>query len=143
MTKFLTTKTRDFPNMKATNANLSPSDGIGKVRDRIQHNFYKEMAVIHPDHGCVARFRFYCGSSKVYCLAWRSGPDDYGSGHGSAGGYGYCKASAAMHDALASAGVKLSQAIGGRGETAMRDAALAVGQMLTGKRKFYVHEAHS
>ncbi|QDP50958.1 MAG: hypothetical protein Tp136DCM211861_3 [Prokaryotic dsDNA virus sp.] len=138
-----TKQTGDFPTLKAKNVNLSPSDGIGKVRDRVQHNFYKEMAVIHPDHGCVARFRFYCGSSKVYCLAWLSGPDEYGSGHGSAGGYGYCKASAAMEVAIKLAGVDLSENIGGRGETAMRDAALAVGRMLTGKRKFYIHEAHS
>ena len=140
---FIHKKSSFFAGLKAVNACLSSSDNIGKLRDKVQNNFYREMAVIHPEHGCVARFRFYCGTSKVYCLALLGSGEQHGSGYGSAGGYGYCKASSAMASALKLAGVDMSENISGKGEMAMRDAAFAVGQMLTGKRKFYIHEAHS
>lgn len=70
--------------------------------------------------------------SMVYASAWiaftdkRTGASVYASGSGSAGGYGYCKASAACADALASAGVKLSQSISGVGERAVEDALRAI-----------------
>ena len=53
--------------MKAMLKNLrcakSAQSGI-----KIGHNFYKEIAVIHPAHDCVAKFRFYMGSSVVHCM---------------------------------------------------------------------------
>ena len=66
--------------------------------------------------------------SMAYASVWlsftdkRTGAKVYASGRGSAGGYGYCKLSAACADALASAGVKLSQNIAGAGESAVEDA---------------------
>jgi len=44
------------------------------------------------------------------------------SGKGTAGGYGYHKASAAIKDALLSAGVKYSKSFGGVGDTAQEEA---------------------
>ena len=46
-------------------------------------------------------------ASKVYASIWISGREVSRSGAGSAGGYGYCKTSAAICDALGSAGVQL------------------------------------
>lgn len=47
-------------------------------------------------------------ASTVYASIWVSTKDGkYTSGHGSAGGYGYCKESAAIDEAIKSAGIKL------------------------------------
>lgn len=128
--------------MKATNKNLGHRD-IGTKRDKIADKFYKEIAVIHSERGAVARFRFYCTGQTIHCVAWLGHRELYGSGYGKAGGYGYCKASAAMGAAIDHAGIKLSNPIAGIGQTAMRDAAVAIGKMLTGCRKFYIHESHA
>ena len=64
------------------------------------------------------------------------------SGGGKAGGYGYHKASAALEAALDDAGVVLSEAIGGRGESAMTDALAAMARAL-GYRRFHIHNAHA
>lgn len=60
----------------------------------------------------VADARFYMGRSRnasvVYCSVWFHGPDPhYYSGSGKAGGFGYHKESAALQDALDSAGITL------------------------------------
>lgn len=128
--------------MKATNKNLGHRN-IGTKRDKIADKFYKEIAVIHSERGAVARFRFYCTGQTIHCISWVGNRDLYGSGYGKAGGYGYCKASAAMADAIDHAGIKLSKPVAGVGDTAMRDAAVAIGKMLTGCRKFYIHESHA
>lgn len=89
--------------------------------------------------------RLYMGRSKnsstVYASIWVNIKDlklpkdwAYGftSGSGSAGGYGYHKQSAAVQDALTSAGIELydkdkkQQFIHGVGDGAIRDALLAV-----------------
>lgn len=55
--------------------------------------------------------RFYMGASRtastVYCNVWIGGRGVAFSGSARAGGYGYCKKSQALADALADAGVKL------------------------------------
>lgn len=79
----------------------------------------------------VVESRFYVsrsgdGASPVYCSVWVSGPECSTSGYGSASGYGYHKASAALQSALESAGVTLSQPIDGRGSQLMSEALLAI-----------------
>lgn len=67
--------------------------------------------------------------SVVYCsVRIKTRDGRYTSGAGNAGGYGYHKASAALGDALTSAGVRLDSAINGRGDSAMRDALRAVAE---------------
>lgn len=98
--------------------------------------------------------RFYMGASRnastVYCSIWvkvsakkKPGAWEsvYTSGRGAAGGYGYHKQSAALQDAINSAGIELYGSpynraddhkksnrayIGGCGDNAMRDACLAI-----------------
>lgn len=74
---------------------------------------------------------FYMGrsfsASIVYCSIWVHTADGRSvSGHGTAGGWGYHKESAALQDAISSAGIKLSKSVHGVGENAMRDALLAI-----------------
>ena len=86
-------------------------------------------------------------SSQVYASIWISGKDYYISGYGFAGGYGYHKESAAIGDAIRSAGVKLFGKlyhgeqkdlkkechIGGVGESAIRSAFIAIAYALGSK----------
>lgn len=61
-----------------------------------------------------------------YASVWISGRDAYGSGRGKASGYGYHKDSEAIAQAFRSAGVAGLPNFGGAGDSAIRDAALAV-----------------
>lgn len=56
-------------------------------------------------------------ASTVYSSIWVSDRKHgfYTSGRGDAGGYGYCKTSQAVGDAISSAGITLSRSIGGTG----------------------------
>ena len=75
------------------------------------------------------------GSINTCCI-WVRGTggqfDTHGSGH--AGGYGYHRKSAAMQAAIDNAGFTLSQAIGGVGESAMREALLAIAKCIGVKK---------
>lgn len=92
------------------------------------------------DHRRYARpveLRFYMarsadGASPVYASVWMQSRDRsiFASGHGSAGGYGYHKASTAAAEALRSAGVELAADISGRGNPAIIEAVEAVARRL-------------
>ncbi len=81
----------------------------------------------------VATARWYMsrsadGASPIYCSLWVNVPGViHAAGHGRARGYGYHKASAALGDAIQSAGITLSKDIDGVGDTAMDDALHAIG----------------
>lgn len=64
-------------------------------------------------------------SSVVYATIWTFG-GPWVSGHGKAGGGGYCKTSAAIGEAIESAGIELDQDIHGRGESSVREALRAI-----------------
>ena len=78
--------------------------------------------------------RFYMGrsaqTSVIYCSIWAWGNGVNISGYGSAGGGGYCKKSAALARAMESAGIDLSEPIGGCGMAVAREAIEAVGRAL-------------
>lgn len=76
-------------------------------------------------------------ASVVYCSIGTHDGNRSFNGHGRAGGYGYCKKSAALADAIRNAGIELSQSISGVGESAMRRAIEAIARAL-GFRKFIV-----
>lgn len=89
----------------------------------------------------IARIYWSKNGATCYACVWVHGSIST-SGGGKAGGYGYHKASAALQNALTDAGVKLSEDIGGRGETAMTDALAAMAHAM-GHRKFHIHNAHA
>jgi len=76
--------------------------------------------------------RWYMGRSKsasvVYCSIWVHEPKNWSgwSGHGRAGGWGYCKVSQAFEGACDSAGIKLSRMVGGVGRSAVDEAMRAI-----------------
>ncbi len=120
-----------------------------KERKRCQAGTYPQasdgMATVLTARWWMARSGD--GASPVYCSVWINTRDGRSfSGHGKAGGYGYCKSSAAFQDALDSAGVELSAlsehydaetrerttgprkraSVAGVGESAVREAAEAI-----------------
>ena len=100
----------------------------------------------------IATARFYMGrssqASTVYCCLWVHGEKST-SGKGQAGGWGHHRTSQALANAISSAGIELwgdqygqdnSRArikkkayIGGCGDSAMRDAMLAIARAAGGK----------
>lgn len=91
----------------------------------------------HSGLESVVEARFWMGrsaaASVVYCSVWLHGrrwANRCCSGRGSAGGSGYHKESAALEDALSSAGVKLAGNIGGCGERPMSLALAAVARAM-------------
>lgn len=90
---------------------------------RREKSFDSQLSLIDLDKGReIACVRFYQPDEVVYCVVWIDS-DKPARGYGKAGGGGYHKRSAAMSEALARAGVVLSEPINGCGDSAM-DAAL-------------------
>lgn len=98
----------------------------------------------------VVTLRLYWpGQTTCYACLWVTHKeavcDDGGTcvnGSGSAGGYGYCKASAAAGEAIRNAGFKLEKSISGVGESAIREAILAVAKA-AGWPSAKLHTAHA
>lgn len=63
---------------------------------------------------------------RVYCSIWVHGKGIHAAGHGHVDGGGYHKESAALDQAIESAGITLSKHIDGVGERAMREAGEAI-----------------
>lgn len=76
-------------------------------------------------------------SSVVYASIWCHHHNASYNGHGNAGGYGYHKGSAAMADAIRSAGIELNGSISGVGDTAIEYALSAIARAM-GFRKFHL-----
>jgi hypothetical protein len=91
---------------------------------------YSAVGVINGELREVVTVRCYMGRSSsasvVYASIWVHTPNGYTGGKGKAGGYGYCKESAAIGEAITSAGIELSQSIDGRGVSAIREAMEAI-----------------
>lgn len=123
--------------MKATfTPGKSASDfenGKNLQGDKEQIAGYKVIGMVKGELDLLITVRAWMGRSRnastVYASIWVHGDTkgaNYRSGHGSAGGYGYHKLSAALGEAIGSAGIELSERIGGVGERAMEDALLAI-----------------
>ena len=72
------------------------------------------------------------GASPVHASIWTYGAGFDISGHGRATGYGYHKASAALSNAIDSAGIALSERISGVGDVAIQHALEAIARAIAG-----------
>lgn len=116
---------------------------------------YSVVGTIRGEQREIVTARCYMGRSKqssvVYASLWVHGDANYCSGHGSAGGWGYHKESAAIGDAIGSAGIELygdvygrdakctaSTSIAGVGDGAIRDALLAIAKAAGGRGKLFL-----
>lgn len=122
-----------------------PSEMGGKFNPnhRKERHFYKELAAYTVGGRALFIARFYGTSSRTYCVIWVNVPSFapclrhsgeplqngfHLSGSGVAGGYGYCRASQALADAIFNAGIEMSANIGGRGLDSGREAISAICQ---------------
>jgi hypothetical protein len=91
--------------------------------------------------------------ANIWVQASLNGENGWRNGRGSAGGYGYCKASAAADEALTNAGIQLMgsaygghvevdyrerASISGVGTTAIEAALLAIGKLINPRSKFLI-----
>lgn len=103
-------------------------------------------SVIALDREVVTLRMWMAGGSKanrVYATIWTRSKDASRrfNGHGHAGGYGYCKKSAAAQAAIDSAGITLTEDVSGRGMTSVEEALTAIARALGARKTFLVkHE---
>lgn len=104
---------------------------IEKITHGMNANHRKEKGFIGSIHGIAVvdgkaidtcELRLYTTSSRIYSCFWVYAGNIFGNGSGYAGGYGYCKRSAAAAAAIKSAGIELSENISGHGMATVRDA---------------------
>lgn len=130
--------------MKAT---ITKTDYTGNIRSNRKENHFREeykVVAITKDQTLLEPIsaRFYATAQRWYCCVWiheSIKSVTHISGGGYAGGYGYHKASAALQDALQDAGIQLSESISGVGDSAIRQALLAVATALGYDRPFLLH----
>ena len=100
--------------------------------------------IVNSDDGLknIITVRCYMGrsanASTVYAAIWVNTRGYYSSGKGKAGGYGYHKASAAVADAISSAGITLDADISGVGDGAIKEALSAIANALGFERVLIV-----
>jgi len=133
---------------------INRGEGKFNANHRKENRFSGEYVAINPENGSpVLTLRIYWTDSRCYAAAWLNvrsvkgarGPlaeGVYMSGTGYAGGYGYCKESAAAAAALEAANIELSEPISGRGIQAIQDAVAAVA-IAAGVEKPIIHKSHS
>jgi hypothetical protein len=112
--------------MKAT---INFQEKINAQVHRKENNFMEEylgLAVVGNQIRTAVNLRIYGTDSRNYCCVWINNGQEWGAGSDYAGGYGYHRPSAAAHGALIKAGVQLSEPIDGRGDSAIKEAVLAV-----------------
>jgi hypothetical protein len=110
---------------------LNAKNAINAKAHRKEKNFMGEhigLAVVDGEIKIVVNLRIYGTQARNTVCLWfhNEGWTISGSGSGSAGGYGYHRPSAAAEEAFKASGVELSQDINSRGDTAVRDAVLAL-----------------
>ena len=119
--------------------NINPSD-------RKEKGYSGTFLVVDKDFNEKVNCRIYWTETRCYCCLWVSDVDGYQSGSGWAGGYGYCKESAAVQQAIDNAGYRLYQdkkrkhcSISGVGREAIESALRAIGRLTTRKKLHLIH----
>ena len=122
-------------NIKTLSAIIPTSGGAGvNARKYFNHEILKELSLVvvtasgWPKELAyleIRRARRGNGVSPVYAHFWLF-HDNCPAGSGKAAGYGYCKISAAVAEAIQKSGIQLSLDIAGRGEGAVCEALGAI-----------------
>lgn len=106
---------------------------INSSHRKENHGLHKAYAAVVPSNGRarkVVDLRIYWPRDTAYACLWMGNDTFHSAGSGKAGGYGYCKESAAAAEAMSKAGVKLSKYIAGAGTDAVETAVLAIATAL-------------
>ena len=86
---------------------------------------------------CDYREYYNASGSTCYVVVWFHSKNVSFSISGTAGGYGYDKASAALSSSLLSAGFKFNQSFSGAGQSAIERALELVAKKLNGNKKLH------
>ena len=131
--------------MKNTVHNLELTYGLN-ISHRKENHFMEQYSLIHLHQGEfkeAACLRIYGTQAMNYACLWIHAKEEYyGSGSGSAGGYGYHRPSQAAMYAFNAAGIYLKEDISGRGDSAIEDAIRALASKLKIK-KYFIHKSHA
>ncbi|MFW6100810.1 MAG: hypothetical protein ACOC90_05435 [Bacteroidota bacterium] len=129
--------------MKVTK--FEPTRGIN-INHRKEQHFQDETTgfVFHDgEFRKIITLRTYGTGGRNYACVWIFAGTGDANGSGQAGGCGYHRPSAAAHFALEKAGVKLSEPIDGRGDSAIEEAVRAVVRYFYPRNKhILIHRAH-
>lgn len=110
--------------------NLKPN----LTRNHDNKELVKRYLVISSTLDNVIDCRLYMGRSSnasvVYCDLWIQGNQVYGSGNGSAGGYGYDKQHSATMQAIRNAGILLTNDTGGYANVTLETVLLSIADAL-------------
>lgn len=90
----------------------------------------------------VATIRVWGTDARSRASVWIKTKEDMSSGHGTAGGYGYHRGSAAVQQAIASAGYSLDFDISGSGTSYYPDAIAACLRAEGWEGDIYFHSAY-
>lgn len=145
-----------YATIKAENVNgIRTSHRAAEERNGMK-NGYKAIAIIDGEAVTLADMRIAISKSGTpYACFWAYKPgkkDETGkyiydgmwsNGSGTATGYGYHKESSAANIAISNAGISLSEPINGRGNAAIKEAVLAVGNALYSDGPVYVIDCHA
>ncbi len=128
--------------MKASLPTTDHQNAKNYGRDKETVSTYRVVVRTKTGPVCPVDCRVYMGrsssASMVYASIWVYSDTVNVSGTGSAGGGGYHKESAAIDEAIKSAGIKLSKSIHGAGESAIREALTAITRALGYRGKLII-----
>ena len=124
-------------NITATLPRAAQSNGKNLSGQKEMVSAMSAVTVINGKMREVVIARWYMarksdGASPVYASIWTYGAGFVISGHGRATGGGYHKASAALSEAIDSAGIVLSERIDGLGDGASQRALEAIARAIAG-----------
>lgn len=93
---------------------------------------------------CLAELRIYHrpDRERVYACFWLL-CENWTSGSGYAGGYGYHKGSGAASEAIENAGIKLDAPIAGRGDEAIKAAMEEIARDICKSTNFFIYRTHN
>ena len=135
------------------NAIITDRESKFNPNDRKDNGLLYEFSVIAAmsdyriENPVVCRIYGTSSHKRIYACLWtydrRNGNYVSRSGSGWAGGYGYHRPSAAVAEAIHHAGIDLDEDIGGRGDSAIKEACLAIArEVCPDAVTYYLHEAN-
>lgn len=123
---------------------FTPQENINAKAHRKEGNLDRQWSLIDlRDGSTLVTVRTYWPAQTCFACVWTSSRIGYGSGSSKAGGGGYCKQSAAIEDALRSAGFRFEEPFGGHGLGAVDDALEAIARHAGLRKRFAIIKAHS
>lgn len=134
--------------MKVTSFIPQTNFNASNRKEKLFYESYEIVTYNGKEFHNPISLRLYGSNAKNYACIWinagKTAKRDsvHVSGTGNAGGYGYHRASAAVAEALQSAGFKFDSEISGVGESAINDALKAIAKHL-GFKKFTIVNAHA